>query len=172
MFRDRTLRAACPYCLAPCATTATTPKFRVGELPPSWHKVDSKSDLAFRSNEGGTIYANVDCDPNQDAPLDVLTNHLLFGVDVKMEQRAEMTLAGRKALRTRIHGEVDGVPVELDTIVMKKNGCVYDLGLAAGPDTFDTHEHAFEEFIAGFETREDFGNRPREEGIACSVTPC
>jgi hypothetical protein len=148
----------------------------VGELSSEWRKVDTKSDLSFRSERGGTIYANVECDKTDDAPLDVLTNHLLFGVDIKDERRKEITLAGRKALRTRVDGEVDGVPVSLDTVVMLKDGCTYDLALVAGPEQFSQLEADFDRFVEGFETIENRKVRDPEgeekEEWACSVVPC
>jgi hypothetical protein len=167
-------RAVFATCLALCACASSngTPQFRVGLLPPSWREVETKGDLAFRSPEGGTIYANMECEKTEDAPLDVLANHLLFGVDVKHEDRQEITLAGRKALRNRIEGEVDGVPVRLDTVVLMKNGCTYDLGLVAGPGDLSDQEAAFDRFIAGFETLEPRKAEREEEGWACSVVPC
>jgi hypothetical protein len=147
----------------------------VGQLSPEWKKVDAKGDLTFRSERGGTIYANVECDKTDDAPLDVLTNHLLFGVDIKDERRKEITLAGRKALRTRVQGEVDGVPVHLDTVVLMKNGCTYDLALIAAPERFAEVEEEFDRFVAGFETIENRKVRDPDEdqeAWACSVVPC
>jgi hypothetical protein len=134
--------------------------FRGGPLPGWWHRVSSKSDLAYRSEHGATIYANVECKKVDDAPLDVLTNHLLFGVDVHEDQRTEITLAGRKALRTLVAGEVDGVPIRLDAIVLMKDECTYDLALIAGPETFEQHERDFEAFVDGFEVKR------------CSIEPC
>jgi hypothetical protein len=145
------------------------PAFRVGALPPEWRRVDARGDLTFRSPEGGTIYANVECELTDDAPLDVLVNHLLFGVDVKKERREEITLSGRKGLRARVDGELDGVPIQLDLVVMKKDGCTYDLGLIAGTERFRELENDFDSFVEGFDT---VGRSEEKESLACSAVPC
>ena len=146
----------------------------MGELPSGWTKFHTKSDLSYRSDRGGTIYANVECEKTDDAPLDVLTNHLLLGVDVKNERRKEITLSGRKAQRTFIQGEVDGVPIHLDTVVLKKDGCTYDLALIAGPETFDRLRDDFDHFVEGFQTIDVQKTREPEnrDQWACSVVPC
>ncbi len=147
--------------------------FRVGPLPPRWRQVDAKSDVAFRAPGGGTIYANVEC-KKEDAPLDILANNLIYGIDVKSEQRREITIAGRKGLRVTVQGEMDGVPIGLDAIVMMKNGCIYDLGLTASPEELVTARPDFDRFVEGFEAAG--GERSlvgeKQEGWACSVEPC
>jgi hypothetical protein len=130
--------------------------FRVGALPDGWRRVSpgvGGGAVAFHHAAGGTIAAGASCDRSDDAPLDVLTNHLLIGVEGRRDlAREELTLDGRAALRTRVEGRVDGVPVGFDLVVVRKDGCTYDLHLVAGPAAADARRPDFDRFLAGFAT--------------------
>ncbi len=127
--------------------------YRVGELPTQWVRTRSEGgDVAYAHERGGTIYTDHACQGDiKDAPLDVLTNQLLFDVKILSESRQPITLDGREALRTRVSGELDGVPIELDIVVLKKDGCTYDLVLVSGPKTFDDRDRDFDRFIHEFD---------------------
>jgi hypothetical protein len=126
--------------------------YRIGNLPSEWRRVQvTEGQLAFHHAGGGTIVANGSCEPREDVSLDVLTNHLLFGIEDRREQsRIRFDLDGRAALRTRLAGTLDGVPVALDLVVLKKDGCTYDLGLAASPAVYPLRQPDFERFFRGF----------------------
>ena len=128
--------------------------FRVGPLPADWQRIGSRgARLAFRHRQGGTLIVNAECPPPDDAPLDVLTNHLLFGLGARKEvARRSLTLDGREALRTEVTAELDGVPIALDLVVLKKDGCLYDLQLAAAPATLGQRQPDFTTFVSGFST--------------------
>jgi hypothetical protein len=126
--------------------------YRIGTLSPDWGRVRvADGQVAFHHPGGGSILANANCQPRQDVSLDVLTNHLLFGIeDRREESRVRFQLDGRMALRTRLDGTLDGVPISLDLVVLKKDGCIYDLGLAAAPSVFPQRRPDFERFVRGF----------------------
>ena len=126
--------------------------FRVGTLSADWARVQvGDGHLAFHHVRGGTILAHATCDGRADVSLDVLTNHLLFGIEERREiSRIPFALDGRAALRTRLDGTVDGVPVALDLVVVKKDGCTYDLGLAAAPAVLSQRQPDFERFFRSF----------------------
>ncbi|MCG3172738.1 MAG: hypothetical protein GMKNLPBB_00893 [Myxococcota bacterium] len=126
--------------------------YRVGPLGEGWERVGIEDgQLAFRHAQGGGILAQATCDGMDDVSLDVLTNHLLFGVEERKElARQTLTLDGRAALRTQVSGMVDGVPVLLDLVVLKKDGCTYDMHLVAGDRDFPLRRPDFERFVAGF----------------------
>jgi hypothetical protein len=127
--------------------------YRVGPLPAGWERVDLKGgNVAFRHGSGGSILANGLCTGVKDVPLDVLTNQALFGLEQKQEMSREtFTLDGRAAERTRLTGALDGVPVELELVVLKKDNCTYDLQLVAAPGApFDARVADFDAFVAGF----------------------
>jgi hypothetical protein len=128
--------------------------YRVGTLPLAWARIHRKgADLVFQHPGGGTVAVSSQCPAPEDVSLNVLTNHLLFGIDVKREYgRAPITLDGRAALRTHLQGELDGVPIELDLVVLKKNGCTYDLQLIAAAAEFSARQPDFSAFVQGFGT--------------------
>lgn len=126
--------------------------YRLGALPPQWQAKSWKgADVIFRHRHGGTIATSSQCPCGEDVPLSVLTNHLLFGIEIRKEwSRTPFTLDGRAALRTRLTGELDGVPIELDLVVLKKDGCAYDLQLIAGAQQFAARQRDFEGLLRGF----------------------
>lgn len=126
--------------------------FRIGRLSAEWQRVHvGEGQLAFHHAGGGTIAANATCEPREDVSLDVLTNHLLFGVENRRDEaRVLFALDGRTAMRTHLDGTLDGVPVSLDLVVLKKDGCTYDFDLAATPRIFHLRQPDFEGFFRGF----------------------
>jgi hypothetical protein len=132
--------------LSACAAPQTV----LPSLPRGWSPVAQHRGAAHHES-GGTIAANVHCDDYKDVPLDVLTNHLLFGIENKHERsRTALVLDGRAALRTRLEGTLDGVTVALDVVVMKKDGCTYDLALIAPPAVAELREGDFDRAIVSF----------------------
>lgn len=126
--------------------------YRVGALPSAWQRFSiDDGNLAFRHTAGGTILANGMCADVNDVPLDVLINQALFGVAGKSEQpRERFLLDGREAMRARVSGQLDGVDVALDLVVLRKDECVYDLQLVAGREVFAAREPDFERFMRAF----------------------
>jgi hypothetical protein len=137
--------------LAAAACSTTTP-FRVASLPPEWQRVRATGEtVTFHHTEGGSIAVHSTCGRDADVGLDVLTNHLLIGVEDRQERtRERVTLDGRAALRTRLQGTVDGVRMGFDIFVIKKDGCTYDLVLVAAPGQLAARQPAFEQFVANF----------------------
>jgi hypothetical protein len=129
-------------------------RYRIGPLPRGWTRVDGAGDVAFHhAGRGAIILASSVCGKERDAPLQVLANTLLMGFGTtRFEGQALVRLDGREALRTRARATLDGVPVHLDALVLKKDGCIYDLVLAAPPGRAAEGEPDFERFVAGFAT--------------------
>jgi hypothetical protein len=107
--------------------------------------------LSYHHPQGGTIAAGLSCDDADDVPLDVLINHLLIGIEQRREQpRLPLVVAGRAALRARLVGALDGVRVAMDLVVLKKDGCTYDLMLVSAPELYPRRRADFERFVAAF----------------------
>ncbi len=130
--------------------------FRVGPIPSTWRLIDlDDTRLAFRDDEArATVAVNGRCGKDgDDVPLTALTAHLfLVFTDRTILSQEELTLDGRAALRTELAAELDGVPRRFTVIVLKKDGCVYDLILIADPRTDAGAFAAFERFAQGFAT--------------------
>jgi hypothetical protein len=131
----------------------STVAYRIGSLPEGWERTNLPgSNLSFHHTGGGSILVNAVCRDLRDLSLDVLTNQALFGVEEKHElSRQPVTLDGRGGLRTRLDGAMDGVPMSLELVLVKKDGCVHDFLLAAGRDVFPARTAAFEALVAGFQ---------------------
>ena len=63
----------------------------------------------------------------------------------------DFRLADRDALRTRVHARLDGVAVRLELVVLKKNGCLFDLTYIAAPEVFAAGYADFERVVNGFD---------------------
>jgi len=131
---------------------ATT--FRVGELPSSWRRVKNGAAVQFfHPQTGAVILADDDCRKSADAPLPVLTNTLLIGfTEREIVSQEQTSLAGREALRSSVRARLDGVPVAIDAVAVKKDGCSYDLVYIAPRARAADDRPAFDHFVAGFDT--------------------
>ncbi|HEY0841114.1 MAG TPA: hypothetical protein VGD74_13080 [Vulgatibacter sp.] len=128
-------------------------RYRVERLPSPWSQVSfSGNDLAWVAPEGQVVAVNGLCSEHGDPSLKVLTDHMLLGFEDRVVRtREELKLAGRAALRTRAGASLDGVPVELELTVLKKDGCVYDLTYTAPPSAFDGRLAEYRRLVEGFE---------------------
>ena len=126
---------------------------RLGPIPPAWQRIDvGGADLAFRDTgrEGSALF-DVGCDRHDDdAPLSVLTEHLIMGTtERRFDAQDVVPLDGREAMHSLLSAKLDGVPMQYDIYVMKKDGCVYDLVYVAPPDRFAGGSPEFERFAGG-----------------------
>ena len=126
---------------------------RVGPLPASWRRIQVEgADLAFRDDprEASALF-NVRCGRrDDDAPLSALTDHLIMGTTAREVQTQDtIPFDGREAMRTVVRAKLDGVPMQYEIYVMKKDGCVYDIVYVAPPDRFADGAQDFERFTQG-----------------------
>jgi hypothetical protein len=128
--------------------------YRMGALPSGWRVVHLESAaIGFYSDDvGGVIAANASCRDDAEAtPLEALTRLLLIGyTDRSFKAQTKVPLDDREALRTRVDAKLDGVPVSLELLVMKRNGCIFDLSYAAPPARFARGSDDFARFVHGF----------------------
>lgn len=129
-------------------------RYRVGPVPPGFHPVSfADNDLAFESAPPGqAIAVNATCQGHGDASLEVLTRHLFTGFsDIELLGQTRTPLDARDALKTHVRAKLDGVACELMLVVMKKNGCVFDLSLLSPPSEFAAALPTFEELLHQFQ---------------------
>ncbi len=139
-------------------------RVEVGPVPQTWRRVRVEgADLAFRDDarEGSTLF-DVRCGRrDDDAPLSVLTDHLMMGTTERdIEIQDVQPFDRREAMHTLLHAKLDGVAMQYDIYVMKKDGCVYDLVYVAPPGRFAEGAADFERFAAGVHAAA--GNRAAE----------
>lgn len=129
-------------------------RYRVAALDPrEWKGIGlAGNDLAWAAARSSHLISiNATCDNHGDPSLEVLTNHLVFGfTDRELKDRKPLTLDGRDALDSRYEAKLDGVPVELRLVVLKKNGCVHDLSYIAPQGDFEARAADFQALVDGF----------------------
>src|SRR5258708_3545673 len=128
-------------------------RVEVGPLPAGWRRVDVEgADLAFRDDaRAGSTLFDVRCGRrDEDAPLSVLTVHLIMGTtEREIEKQEVLPFDRREALHTLLSAKLDGVPMQYDIYVMKKDGCGFDLVYVAPPPHFTEVAADFERFATG-----------------------
>lgn len=128
--------------------------YRVGQLTEAWMRMHVKrAVIVFRNKElGATISTDSFCDDAyDDAQLPVLTKHLLGGIeDIHIMEQKTLMLDGRAALRSVMAGKMDGVPIRLSTVVVKKNECLFDFYLVSSPEKYEQAVSDFKVFYEGF----------------------
>jgi hypothetical protein len=140
---------------------------RFGPVPGSWSPIQVQgADVAFRdSGRMASILFDVRChERDGDAPLSALTGHLIMGTTERdFEKQDTIPFDGREAMHTLMRAKLDGVPMQYDIFVMKKDGCVYDLVYVAPPDAFAQGADGFERFALGLRASSP-GPSPTELG--------
>jgi hypothetical protein len=130
--------------------------FRIGGQPASWTRIEvSDGLLAFRDEQASaTILINGRCGRDgEDVPLGALTQHLFLQfTEREIEDEQVVPMDGREAQRTVLRAKLDGVAKGFETVVLKKDGCVYDFVLIAEPSTLARARQPFEQLVASFHT--------------------
>jgi hypothetical protein len=131
-------------------------RYRVGALSPAWQPLAADgNDLAFHRSEMGTISVNSTCTEYDDVPLSALVNHLLFDTTERQVRLEEtVTLVGRGARHLLVDLELDGVPIQVELYVLRKNGCVYDLSHVRARTAPPAARETFLAFVRRFDVLE------------------
>jgi hypothetical protein len=130
-------------------------RYRVGELARSWRAVSVEgNDVAYTSNDSPhSLAVNSTCEGHGDASLEILTEHLVMGfTDKERVHQERRLLDGREGLRSRYRARLDGVPVEMELVVLKKDGCVYDFTYLSPPGRLEEKRESFERVLKEFHT--------------------
>jgi hypothetical protein len=145
--------------------------FAVGLPGQDWSPLGDRGDgfqVAWRHNRSSSvIQVRSQCEEHGDSSLESFTQHLAIDFDQwELSERegadkaqTEMRLIGRAALRSHVHAQLDGVDVELEVLVVKKDGCLFDLSFVAVPEHFQQDLPTFERVVSGFRFPLDAGKR-------------
>jgi len=100
----------------------------------------------------GVIGIHSQCEEHGDSSLYQFTDHLRIDwTHWKEISQTEERLVGRAALRSIVEAELDGVKFKHELVVVKKNGCLFDLSYSARPESFERGRAAFHRVVSGFE---------------------
>lgn len=136
--------------------------YQVGTLPGSWQRLNlkgAKSVAFYNESHGATLSTAAFCDQAfNDSPLKMLTRHLFPGLeDLEILHQESLKIDGRGALRTWVKASLDGVLMDLDLVVIKKDACLFDFFLiyptALAVPAQRSVERDFEAFFKGFRFR-------------------
>lgn len=101
------------------------------------------------------ISINVTCERDRHVPLNVLSRHLFFGFKEKEVLLQEpRSLNGVPALKTVLRGRLNSQELQLDSYVIGRGDCVYDLVYFANPADYAEGEATFEQMVAGLRFRD------------------
>jgi hypothetical protein len=77
-----------------------------------------------------------------------VARHLFFGLREKRIQRRErVSLQGAEGVRTWLVAELDGAPVAVEGVTLRRGGCLYDFMYVAPPATFARGQSDFQTFV-------------------------
>lgn len=127
--------------------------YRIGVPGDGWRPHKQRgSQVAWERDEGaGLMAARAQCHEHGDRSLDHFLDDLRLDFGAWREApRQRSMFVGREALRTTLTASLDGVPVQMEVVVLKKNGCLFDFWYMAPQRVFSSHLTDFERFLGGF----------------------
>lgn len=165
------LGCVAPFTLAGCAPgriadglfTNEAAGYRVPLPSPGWTVAAlPEADLVVRWPDGpAAIAIATRCGTPAEGPLPSLERHLFFGLrDQAVAAKAERSVDGVPALQTTLTATLEGEPVEVSAVVLRRAGCVFDLMYVAEPRVFPRHFPAFERLVAGWRFLRPAGDPP------------
>lgn len=130
--------------------------FFVGKLPPIWRmqKIRARAILFRNKADASTITVSSWCgraaEGDSQADLSRKVVQVVRGGRVHWLVK-EIPLAFGTASETLVTGELDGEPVRVRSVVIKRQGCVFDFLHVTDPQK-TAHESDFDIFVRGFQT--------------------
>lgn len=125
-------------------------------VPPGdrWRPVRKVEDVQVAwidTGRASIIEIHAQCDDQGDSSLAQYTDHLRMDMtDWNVVEQREEQLLGRAAMRTVVDARLDGVPMRHEFVVLKKNGCLFDLSYSAAPRNFAAGQPDFHRVVDGF----------------------
>lgn len=149
LFPDRTAPKSSSYKITPPGDPWT--KLAVTKDPETIETM--RADLAYENPESGAIISlNSLCRKYSNASLEILTDNLVRGISGrKLSSRKTLPVDQAEAMDSVFVGKMDGVDLQIRTVVMKKDGCTYDFIHISTLNRMD-QTGTFDTFLASFRT--------------------
>lgn len=111
------------------------------------------ADLAVRDVQSDARMAvSASCPGRERGPLPALVQHLFFGLrDVERVHQERIMVDGAVGIDAVIKASWEGRPVQIRSVVIQRNGCLYDLLYVAPPETFAVRSADFDAFLGGWQ---------------------
>jgi len=114
-------------------------------------KTKTSDHLWLSHRTGNSISYLSDCGATQEPTLEQLESEALSSLsELKVLNTQKIQYNHREALKTMVEGRVDGVPVKMNLVTLKKNNCNYTLVYGAVSKNFETEISHFEKFVGSF----------------------
>ena len=115
-------------------------------------EVKARAITFYNDNYKASITTDAFCGKSfTDRPLDALAGELTSVLsDRTTVSTQDMMLDGRGALRVFVEGKMDGVPLKMDVVVIKKNNCNFDFVSVTPTDASNEVKNDFEGFLKSF----------------------
>ena len=125
--------------------------------PASWSKTDrAESDRAYKTSEGNFATVTSSCNRNTDAPLEVLTRHLLIGErKPSIQNQRRIKVAGSDGLLSSVHVTEGNHNIYLALFVLSKEGCIFDFSLVSPKQITEKESSEFVNFVQSFNYGKD-----------------
>lgn len=132
--------------------------YKLGTLSSDWQPLKSSTsgaDAVFmNSKTKALISVNSVCDRYPDSSLESLSEDLLSPIkSAQVTEQKELMVSSRQALFTAVQGNLDGVPVVANLVVLRKNRCLFDFSIY-GKSLLADQKDAFLKFVLGFKFQE------------------
>ncbi len=127
--------------------------FSVDLLPSGWIRQSQQGlDLFFRDPKtGATVGVAAECRRRTKAPLNILTRHLLFGLEEwRVVERRGLRFGDVEGMETIMVARSDEADVKMSLVVIKRGRCIYDLIYVARPSDFSSGIGDFREMVRSF----------------------
>lgn len=102
------------------------------------------------SKTGNSISYFTECKVRNEPSLEVLEKEVLSAIDQAEVKREKLIYNDREALRIKALGRVDGVAVEIDSLIFKKNTCSYTLTFGGRKGSLKNEQSVFDSFLKDF----------------------
>lgn len=131
--------------------------YETGSLPASWQrrgddqKESSADQIYSNAKTNAYIAINSMCQRYPDSSLESLMRQLMVPISQSevSDQHTRM-IDEREALQTSVKGLLDGVAVEAQFLVLRKNECIFDFSLISRGHLNSEDLAAFEKMVSGF----------------------
>lgn len=148
---------SCLWLLGACALIGgSTDIERAGNYtltaPSDWVRSNSgEGDRAYLLPSGNRVSLVSSCNRDPEAPLEILTRHLLMGTrNVTTVAREKRRIGTSEGLYTKVTARLEGKPFHLELFVTAQNRCVFDFSLVSPTAIPKSDTDSFETFIRSF----------------------
>lgn len=128
--------------------------YYIGMLPDGWRdlKTGARAASWYNPERRAAISTDVLCENSMgDKPLESIAGDIAASIDDRrVTGTRDFMLDGRGALRESVVGTVDGVPMNMEIVVLKKNNCSFNMAAIVPPEELSAVMPDFETFVGGF----------------------